>query len=271
MSDRQIRIIPSFTGYKEGVICFETQCAPEEVRDLNRFAFEHHGDAYSPFDPGSLRLFHERVLLGQDMPPTLVLTRWYRYDQLLAAAIFAQPSIVLEPSCTSLVNSFDLIDRLGPPAFGHILHDHKELAYMINNLTDPYKSSQVTSDKIMEILRQCTMVILQYVLEGTLPPVEIPLPEYNIIEAEGPYVAFESEEYVWDTLYQKGYLWGVWFRGTECRIGKKSELVTAFDTDRLHSKLQNQVPEGDWELREDGGISGRFTGLKAELLPLLRP
>lgn len=266
MSNRQIRIIPSFTGYKEGVICFETQCSPSEVRDLGLYAFEHHGDAYSPFDPGALRLFHERILLGQDMPSTMVLTQWQKYDQLLAAAIFIQPSIVLEPACTSLVNSFDLIDRLGPPAYGHIPHDHKELAYMISNIADTYQDSQASSEKILEILRQCALVLINYVVEGTLPPVELPAPEYEIIAEDGAFVAFRAEDYVWDALWCQGYLWGIWFNGSTCRISRKSALVPVWEEGALLEKLQKEDPEGNWVLTN--GVLVSENTREAEILSI---
>lgn len=238
MANRQIRIIPSFTGYREGVICFETQCAPEEVRDLSKYAFEHHGDAFSPFDAGALRLFHERVLLGQDMPSTLILTNWYRFDQVMAAAIFVNPLIILEASCTNVVNSFDLIDRLGPPAYGHIPHDHKELALLIRNITEPYSKGQARSEKILEILSHCVGLIHRYVEEGTLPPIDIPLPEYTILHAEGPFVAYESNEYVWDEMWRKGYLWGLWKQPEgPCEVRRKSQLVTCIDWERVENVL----------------------------------
>lgn len=266
MSNRQIRIIPSFTGYREGVICFETQCDPEEVRDLSKFAFEHHGDAFSPLDPGALRLFHERILLGQDMPSTLILTNWRRYDQVMATAIFTNPLIVLESSCTSLVNSFDLIDRLGPPAFSHIPHDHKELAYMVKNLTDSCGEGQVRSEKILEILQQCVSFIHRYVEDGALPPVEIPTPSYEIRATAGSFVAFEADDYVWDALWSQGYLWGIWARGTSCELRRKSQLISGVDLDRILKGLQDRWPS--WEKTGPDTLAGEAS--LSELIAFLQ-
>lgn len=259
MLDRQIRIIPSFTGYREGVICFETHCGPEEVRDLSKFAFEHHGEAYSPFDPGSLRLFHERILLGQAMPSTLVLTEWYRYDQIMAATLFTQPLLILEAECTSLVNSFDLLDRLGPPAFGHIPHDHKELAYLIQYLTAEVREGQVRSENIQETLKQCTQMISHYILEGSLPPSNMPEPKYQIHMEKESFIAFSSEDYVWDEMWRKGYLWGIWAKKDTCELRRKSTLVSGVDLDKLLKTLSSVFEEGNWFRKDSNTLEGQAT------------
>jgi len=269
MTDRQIRIIPSFTGVRPDVICFETQASPEEVADLTLYAFEHHGGAYTPFSPGSLRLFHERVLMGQDMPATMVLTRWYRYDQLLAAAMFVQPDIVLEPSCSNLVNSFDLVDRLGPPAFGHVPYDHKELAYMLRNLTEPFVGSQEGTEKALSVLQQAVGLIVAYITEGTLPPVTLPQPQYEVMEAHGPFVAFESEDYVWDEFYREGYLCGVWFRGGETLVSRKSALTPYLEPGQVLRLLEEHDTEGTWRI-EHGTLVGEAGIDRPTLIAALR-
>ena len=255
MSGRQIRILPGFTGYMEGVICFETKVDRDTVNDLTLFAFEHEGAGYTSFDPGALRLFHERILLGQDMPPVLVLTKWYCYDQIMAAAIFMMPSLVLEPSCTNLVNSLDLIDRLGPPGYGHIPYEHKELIYTLRNITEPYIENQAPVEKILDILTQAASVLINYVQEGTLPPLEVPKPEYRVLASQGPFVAFEADDYVWDQLYAEGYLCGIWFRRGHALISKKSPLVSGLAEDKVLEGMRATYPGLEWCL-EGQVVSG---------------
>jgi hypothetical protein len=144
--------------------------------------------------------------------------------------------------------------------------EHKELAYMLRNITEPYVSSQASVEKTLEIVTRCAMLIIDYVQDGVLPPIELPLPHYEVLDEMGPFVAFESEDYVWDELYREGYMCGVWFREDNTVISRKSALTPFLEPEMVLGHLKEIDPAGDWSIAH-GAVVGTETGLKrAELL-----
>jgi hypothetical protein len=145
-----------------------------------------------------------------------------------------------------------------------------ELTYTLKNLTDQYVGSQVPVEKILKTISQCAQMIIGYVEDGILPPVEMPDPEYTVLDELGPFVAFESEDYVWDLLYQEGYTCGIWFREEEVRVGRKSGLVPYLDPERVLGRLNEVDPEGDWSI-SSGAVVGSDTALgSAEIIETLK-
>lgn len=272
MTERQIRILPEFTGYREGMICFETRCGPEDVYDIGKYAFEHHGPQYSPFSPGALRLFYERLVLGQPMPPVIVLTAWHRYDQIMAAAMFIHPPMALDWECGHLVNSLDALDRLGPAAFAHMPHDHKELVYAINGAVAAFFEQADQSDaRAMRALAQCAGVLIDYVENGAMPPVASPPPVWEVLADDGEFVAFTSQDYVWDIAYQAGYTHGLWAHGNALRLSRKSPLVPCWDPPALCARMAAALG-GEWRLDGDdvvgeGDAARTVEALRAILAP----
>jgi hypothetical protein len=263
--NRSIRILPDFIGHTIDAICFETKCSPQEVMDLSLYAFEHHGPAYTPLHPGALRLFHERVLLGQNMPPTLFLTEWYKPDQLMAAAIFSNPSTVLLSRCTDLVNSVDMVDRLGSAAYGHIDVSHKELLFLLNHLTKPYISSDISSTKKYTALELAIKTILQFLENPHSIPVDLEEPKYEILYVNAPLVIFRSMDYAWDHLYSEGFLYGFCVSGDQIVFSKKSPLVQ-MDVVYIRDLLMASVPAGQWTVVEERIVGTYFDGMLEDII-----
>lgn len=221
--DRKIRILPSFTGVSTTVICFETQVPSVEIREYTT-VFEHHGSSYHPiFDAGSLRMFYERMMLGQSFPNTLVLTRWWRIDQIVAAALFLTPSLVLSPECMGLVNTIDTVDRLGSAAMSHIPVDHKILIGALRKMCQ----KSVSDTEAYRTLVTCTSLVVQYIEKGIIPPVSNLVTDYNVVASIGCVVAFTSKEWAWDRVWMEGALCGLWVKENGAmEIRTKSDLVT---------------------------------------------
>jgi len=245
LQDRRIRIVPHLKGHKEGVICFETGCSRDEVCDLHHFVFDHHGSEHHPlFSPSALRLFHERLMLGQAMPSVLLLTRWYRIDQIMASAMFIEPGLLLLQGFTSLVQSVDQVERLGPLALAHIPWEHKELIRLLRHVTRLYRSRQAHQESLstqdhenaLTLLVQCTQYIATYLMEGTLPLEPETPPELDVLAAGEGFIAFTCEEWPWDVAWSSGAVWGVWFGPRQTEVRAKSTLIgleTRVVTERL--------------------------------------
>lgn len=262
MAERQLRIIPGFRGYREGAICVGTNAPLEIVRDTSKFAFSGRG---SPFDPGPTRLFYERVLLGQEMPSTLIMGEWGKIGPLLIAAIFMSPEIVLEPRCLEVVSSADLVERLGSAAYGHISPTHKDLFYVLESVVRPQEGINPVTESVYEVVRSCIFLIIRYVMQGEVPPMQAPPPEYEIVTTRGDFVAFRSKSYVWDHLYSLGYLWGVQLKGKGlCVISRKSPLVRAYGLSEevLAARLRKETGR-EWKVTAEGveGFSDDITHL----------
>jgi len=219
---RLIRILPSFMGVSHTLVCFETQVSSSELREHD-IVFEHHGDSYHPiFDAGALRMFYERLMLGQSFPNTMVLTRWWRIDQIMAAALFFTPSLVLSPECTALVNSIDMVDRLGSPALAHIPHEHKMLIGAIRSIATP----NIPDPANYPVLTSCATLITQYIEQGVVPSVSY-VSDYKVVATEGSVVAFTSSGWAWDRVWMEGALCGLWVKNDDVlEVRVKSELVT---------------------------------------------
>ena len=224
--DRRIRIVPSLKGVRKGVICFETGASRDEVCDLDGYVFEHHGPEHHPlFSPSALRLFHERILLGQAMPQVLLLTRWWRIDQVIAATLFIQPSLALEPACTQVVQSVDLVERLGPATLAHVPWEHRELVRLIRHITQKEEPRQVPSDRALHLVVQAAQHTSQYILEGQLSiEPELP-PTLNALATGEGFLAFECAHWAWDVAWSAGAVWGVWFGPTRTEVRAKSALI----------------------------------------------
>jgi len=203
---RLIRILPSFMGVSHTLVCFETQVSSSELREHD-IVFEHHGDSYHPiFDAGALRMFYERLMLGQSFPK----------------ALFFTPSLVLSPECTALVNSIDMVDRLGSPALAHIPHEHKMLIGAIRSIATP----NIPDPANYPVLTSCATLITQYIEQGVVPSVSY-ASDYKVVATEGSVVAFTSSKWAWDRVWMEGALCGLWVKNNDVlEVRVKSELVT---------------------------------------------
>lgn len=251
--DRQIRIVPGLQGYREGAICFGTRALPEEVCDLSKYVFEHRGEDFDPFfTMSSLRSIHERLLLGQRMPPVLLLTQWWRLDQIMAATLFLDPSLVLLPSCTMLIQSLDLVDRHGSSAIAHIPWKHKEIIRLLDQTTQRYQARQIETEDALKVLLTCVGVAQDFLRKDQVPIEPLPPAEVDII-LEVPtlgFCAFLSPAWAWDRVWGEGYLWGAWFGPEGIEVRMKSELID-LDTDVIQKRLGTH-----WE---GGGTSWKTT------------
>lgn len=248
MVDRQIRIVTGMSGVTDHAINFETGASPAEVRDLSLFAFEHHGEGFDPIgSPSALRQFHERMMMGQAMPPVLLLTRWWRIDQVLAATLFIIPSLILEPMCSHLVQSFDLTERLGPSATAHIPWEHREVIRLVRDITSSKDHSQVSSQEALGLIVEASQIILAYLVRGTLPSMAPPPQIEVLVEREG-FLAFRAGDWAWDMVWAEGALWGLWVNAEHPELRIKSPLVS-INPEAVSARLTKkwtQTREGVW-------------------------
>jgi hypothetical protein len=255
--ERHIRIVPSMQGLCEHAICFETGCSPEEVDNLNTFAFEHHGNGFDPLRSiSALRLYHERMMLGQTMPQTLLLTRWWRIDQLTAATLFMTPALALEPACVMFVQSCDLVERLGPSALAHIPWDHQELIRHLRYVTRVKEPRQLSTEEALPLIVQCAQMITLYCSEGQLPGAPDTPPTLTLHYEDSGFISYTSQDWAWDLIWSMGAVWGVWEGPHYLEVRLKSVLVD-LDPKKIHALLGEAWVEVEsnlaWQLpRQEG-------------------
>lgn len=218
--ERRIRILPSFVGASPNMICFGTRIHPQEVRTYDTtFAKREH----PVWDAGALRMFYERVLLGQSLPLTLVITEFQNPVHIMASLLFLNPEDTLKPACAGLVNSFDMIDRLGTPAMAHIPLEHKMIFGWLKNYmrhTEHFPEDQWYARLLSAIhtLREFLRTEKWHIhLDSDTT--------FNIIKSEGSVTAFTSNGWGWDLVWADGTLCGVWVKDDILEIRMKSDLV----------------------------------------------
>lgn len=239
LEERQIRIIPTFTGYKEGTICFETGADPANNYEAESHTYQSHALSHVT----GLRALYERVLLGDSFPSQMIL-RDSSAPAIMAATLFMYPNIILLPECSSFVNSVDMISRLGISGYAHIPEDHRELLLYVG---------AHASDNNLKTLMEATTIIYSYVTDYTMPNILPDEDEFHPICDIGSILVFTSPTMRWDKVFSTGYLGGIGVLQVDNGLHVEARIKSGFVRDLDLNRLTSLLNKLEWEGTEDLG------------------
>jgi hypothetical protein len=254
----QVLVDSTAPALVERAISFETGASRAQVEEPSNFAYEHHGEDFSPRDSGALTRFYEDLLEGVAFPLTFATKSIKGIDTLMAIALFLHRDLAIHPSTPGLVTAVDLIHRKGLPFLGHVDAD---LARFLQGMMDFFPVG-VSKQEMGERIASATQWIRGYVIEGTLPNVGPLMTKPRLIEVgTNGFVLAEAGKPsldVWGDLYRQGFLRGV-LLGPEDRdfrqviASRKSDKI-AFDLNQAayHLNELERLSGGEANWRVDG-------------------
>lgn len=257
MTDRKIRIIRGFSGYKSGSLCFKTGAPPEIVYDFGFHAFEDSGPEFDVLAPTALQLFYERLVLGDAFPTEMVLSGVDSLQNVFAASLFISPDLVFTAECASLIHAVSMKWKWQDVASAHLSPTHVEVMRAVLQALWISKDKTTIEEDYQRLMRAVS-VVESYLRTGSIPPVQAEKSETDIIWSQSDFVVFRSDVPSWDLIYREGYMYGIWLRKEEGSrerpfLFKKSSLIP-FDL-REVGRLLNDAEfgikghEGDGWLR----------------------
>lgn len=258
MQSKKIRIIKGFKGYKKGSICFMTESSTEDVMNPYEPAFDDVNiNNIITGDNTALRLLYEQISLGSSFPPNMILNSIRTPNHAFAAALFINPSLVLESKCLSLISSFNLYHKWGPIAFSHIPETHYAIIHAV--LVVIQGEDADSEKKSLQQLTMASTIIESFLQLGNIPENTETSPSLDIIDSENDFVIFKSETSprIWQKIYKKGFLCGIWVipesNNKKLFIFKKSHFVP-FDL----TKVRNSLNAAEFNLGEISGKNGWY-------------
>ena len=234
MQRRKIKVLRSFTGWKEDAVTFKTNASIEAVHNLDLHAFED-----VPGGDTAVTSFYERILLGDQFPGTLIVGTIECVTTPMFATLFVAPDLVLEDQTSSLVRSFTQTLRYGAAGFAHVPRDHQAIIDKCQRIDDKSDEKQIM---------KATRIIESYLRHGRIvDPLELVEPE--VFYEEGPFVAFEAPgagAKPW--IFRQGFTCGLYVsEETSPQFFKKSTLVRSLSL-RTAKDLLGKQNEPDWNL-----------------------
>lgn len=237
MENRQIRFVKGFDGWKRGTFCFKTSHILVDDTTVSLT---------------TVRDFFEFLSLGKKFPSEMIVSKVDDINVMLACTIFINPYLVLNKNTASLVYSFDLIDRWGlDVCSAHIPDDHISLALSLVSLSSDLPKSLKEEDALLFIY-QASSLIETYLSSGNVPEkgTFFEKNDMRVILSEESFLAFLSENPLWEEVYNKGCLWGIWFSTYNTPVFfKKSDFVKIpFDT------LTEALNEAEFGVKDGQGL-----------------
>jgi hypothetical protein len=233
---RNIKIIEDFSGYKEETICYNTGSS----------LADQYGFDTEIMKGKALRNFYRRILLGETFPSEMILGR-LDLEGAIASTLFANPRIILQDDCSSIINSIEMIMELGDIGQAHIPTSHSDLFSFVDELVNPEKNYTV-NEKKQKALKRATSSINEYLMNGQLPPMKEE-GAYEVIRSSGEFIAYQSNSPLFHQIYRDGFLCGMWINSErEIVLYKKSQLVE-FDLNAIKREIE-KVDENEWNIDE---------------------
>ena len=263
--NRRIKIIPGFSGYKPRTVCFKTGMTSEDVYNFEQFAFE---DGPGLVSPSAIRLLYERMILGSPFPNTFIINRVESFQNILAAALFIDPSLVYEERCCSLVYSLDLMARVGDVGSAHIPQAHSRLMSDVSHALESMSGETAKDD--YNRLHSAASLMSEFIRHGSLG---FGAGEKDIKGVRSFEKLFEQDDFVvvstdhnrsiFESVYREGFLCGVWFPEDESKpvLFKKSSLVPYLNLSKVAQLLDKQefgvsVSSAGWMQNFDPAMVG---------------
>lgn len=219
--NRKLTIIPGFSGYKKEAVCFNTNPNPLDVLNPDLFVFGKL--APNIYSPSPIRIFYERLALGENFPSEMILSEIYSPDTILASTLFIRPDLVFESETSSLVYSVELFTKWGSVALAHIPENHANLLRSFST------SPSISLEGLYKSLTRNCSVIENYLVSGHIEGFT-PKDSFEIIMEKDTFIAVHGPSVSWDSIYKRGFLWGVRFLEVgdflDVLVFKKSSLVS---------------------------------------------
>lgn len=231
-----MKVLEDFQGYSEEKICFRTGASPDVVYDTTKWAFEHQGPEYDLWAPSSIRMFQERILLGQlETPSVMIVNHDHTCEIAAAALIYEQPNLLLDTNFNSFLQSLGVLSRFGAAFLAHTPVEHM-------NLIRGFGQIVPQSD---EPLRRGIDLLVNYFEHGHLPDIPPP-PTGDILREDGLFVVFEGSAGAWQRQWSEGRHYGIRFGTPEVEILKKSTFVQQLSLYEVVDRLNDLEGEERW-------------------------
>lgn len=243
MEQQTVKVLEDFWGYSEEKICFRTGAKPEVVYDTTKWAFEHKGPEYDLWSPSSIRMFQERILLGQhETPSVMVVNHDHTCEVASAALIYEQPNMLLDTEFNAFLRSVDVLSRYGAAFLAHTPLEHMTLMRGFEHIVPGANNS----------IRRGMDLLLNYFENGQLPDVPPP-PSGEILREDEFFVVIEGPPGAWQKQWAEGRLYGIRFGDDEVEILKKSSFVPYVNLYEVIDKLNKQEGKDLW--KTEGSIA----------------
>lgn len=257
-----VRIEKALPVIVPDAISFETGAKLSDLAVSGVFAYEHHGEEFTPNDKGALTQFFEDLILGRSLPLTLATRSVQDIDTLVAIALFLHRDLATHPAMPEFIYTVDFVHRLGLPALAHIAEDK---ARFFSALRDYFPEKGLSQRELSARVTTAVGWVREYIHQGALPVLgPVPRSEVRVLnQGTNGFVVAVTKESLWDgwvELYRQGFLRGVLVEyqpgdRQRCLIAKKSHFVT-FDlmaAARVLNQLETAMGEpAEWTVTKDG-------------------
>ena len=257
-----VRIEKNLPALVPDAVSFETGIKRADLAVPGIFAYEHHGEDFTPDDKGALTQLFEDLILGRTLPLTLAVRSVQDIDTLVAIALFLHRELATHPAMPEFIYTVDFVHRLGLPALAHIAEDK---ARFFSALRDYFPEKGLSQRELSARVTTAVGWVREHILQGTLPVLgAVPRSEVRVLnQGTNGFVVAVTKESLWDgwvELYRLGFLRGVlveYAPGDRQRvlIAKKSHFVQ-FDLGtaaRAINQVETAMGESsEWTVSTDG-------------------
>ncbi|MEW6734445.1 MAG: hypothetical protein AB1489_24170 [Acidobacteriota bacterium] len=231
------QIRPNAINLEMGRLDPENLCF-DRVPELSKYAFR-----------SAAKQLAEAVILGLHMPNQFVTSHIEHACNVFACAIFLEPSIVKNPQFNRLLDAVDRLDTFGPayPVSEVTANQIRTLMSPIWKLRNEGRLYALLPNEVARLLRTTAQQVIDYCNGVLRLVIEKESPRtYEVHFERGAVIIVESQHFVFDLLYNKGYKVCIVFRrlenGYKFDIAKQSEFVR-FELNLLVAEL-NRLEQG---------------------------
>jgi hypothetical protein len=190
----------------EEAVLFERGATPSQI---GPGVYEHHGDGYNSFTPGSLTRLFEDLVIGTKLPLIFSTPTVNAPDTILAIALFIGRDLLLLPATPGLVYGVDLAHRFGPQLLAHLDPIVSGFFKAFPRFFTPGLTNQEIGERVSTMVHWTR----EYLTEGKYPHLSGGAPEVRVLDvgtngfvlAEALNVSVDA----WEVLYRDGHLRGV--------------------------------------------------------------
>jgi len=237
MTEKTLDILPSFSGYKEGTLCFKTGAG----------SLEDGGT----LGPSAISQFYERVILGDSFPPKMIINHTSTMDFALAFLLFSRPELVLETRTAGLVRAVDLYTRLGVVGLSVLPAYDRRLLEKAQGMMQQQGSSVEAQ---FQGIRKAAAIFEEEIRLSSVLPDE---PPFEVLDEHDGFVRYKANMPCLPEVYAAGYMGGQWEAGSLSMVFKRSPLVTDLPLDRLRSTLDNDTLKDVWLAVDDATLMSK--------------
>lgn len=235
MEDLKFEVFIGANPPAESVL-FETGVSPTQV---GAGVYEHHGEGFSPSNPGALTRLFEDLILGTQLPLRFATHAVRAPDTILAIALFMNRDLLLLPATPGLVYGVDLAHRFGPQLLAHL----DPIVSGFFKAFPKFFTPNLTPREVGERIATMVQWTREYLTEGKYPNLGGATPEVRILDVgTNGFVLAEALEVsvdAWEVLYREGHLRGV-ILGPE--VDGRRRVLASRKNERAWEGLPRAVP-----------------------------